>query len=381
MEKILAISAVAMVAIFIAVFANYKSSHVSMNTIKSGSEIGVLGMFRCGSDGVCMDSAAESLLQAKSAKELLAQLDELGKKNGEVLLQCHPITHSIGRMLYKKLSGEKKNIGDAFQQCDHTCHSGCFHGAMERVFFSDDSIGAPHVTSDALREKVPTVCENFDYGVHGNIRFQCLHGLGHAVLFFADYNLTESLKICDLLSSQWDQTSCYGGTFMENVHAINKSKRYLTDSPHFPCNAVEENYKGACYIMQTTRMLELGLSYEGVAKECESAGDYRNMCMQSLGRDASNDARTNKSTAVCTSLSTEADRQYCITGLVYALSDNSWDGRYAFPYCDSLLYSYIEFCYKTTVSYLLNSLYISKATIINSCKAHSSYADCTRLVN
>lgn len=380
MEKILAIAAVAMAAIFIAVFANYKISHVSMNTIKSGSEIGVLGMFRCGNDGVCMDSAAESLLQTKSAKELLAELDELGKKNGEVLLQCHPITHSIGRMLYKKLSEEKKNIGDVFQQCGHTCHSGCFHGAMERVFFSD-VIGTPHVTPVALREKVPTVCENFDYGVHGNIRFQCLHGLGHAILFFTDYNLTESLKICDLLSSQWDQGSCYGGTFMENVHAMNKSKRYLTDSPHFPCNAVEEDYKDDCYIMQTTRMLELGLSYEGAAKECESAGDYRNACMQSLGRDASNDARTNKPASICTNLSTETDKQYCITGLVYALSDNSWDGRYAFPYCDSLPYSYIEFCYKTTISYLLSSLYISGTNIINSCKAHSSYADCIKLVN
>jgi len=72
---------------------------------------------------------------------------------------------------------------------------------VEGVFFSD-AIGIPHVTSDALREKVPTVCENFDYGAHGDTRFQCLHGLGHATLLFTDYNLTESLKICDLLPSQ-----------------------------------------------------------------------------------------------------------------------------------------------------------------------------------
>ena len=80
MGKILAISAVVMAAIFIAVFAKYKASHVSMNTIKSKSEVGVLSMFRCENDGVCMDSAAESLLRTKNAKELLAELDGLRKE-------------------------------------------------------------------------------------------------------------------------------------------------------------------------------------------------------------------------------------------------------------------------------------------------------------
>ncbi len=348
------------------------------NALSSSKSI--YDIYLCGNDASCMDDIAEELLKVKNAEELLAELDELGKRNSDVLYQCHPVTHAIGRMLYKKLLQEGGHLGDTFQECDHTCHSGCFHGAMERVFFTEDALGTPHVTQKILMEKVPQVCEIFGYGTEGNIKFQCLHGLGHAVLFFMDYNLTESLDICDTLPTTWDQTSCYGGMFMENIFASNKSARYLNDDPHFPCNAIEEKYRKECYIMQTSRMFELGLAPEETGKECENAGDYRHHCMQSIGRDLSGNARTDpKSVTICTNLTATTYNQYCITGVIYALADNSWDGRYAFPYCDSLPSDYTEYCYKTVINYLRSSIFISKSAITSSCEAHSSYINCKNL--
>ena len=342
----------------------------------------VSDIFRCDNDANCMDNAAGSLLQTRTTRELLAELDELGKQDRQVLLQCHPAVHAIGRMSYK-ISG---NVGDAFQLCDHTCHSGCFHGTMERVFLPDqphaEGTTVVHIPPEVVREKVPTVCEPFGFGLEGNIRFQCMHGLGHAVMFFLNYDLVAALNTCDLLPSRWDETSCYGGVFMENVVAVDKSKRFLSSDPHFPCNAIEDKYINDCYNFQTSRMLELGLSYQEIGNECAQAGIYRNICTRSLGRDVSNDARRDPASAnTCTNLIVESDRQQCITGLVYALADNSLDGRYAFPYCDNLGDDYTSNCYRTTLSYLITSLYIPETKVIESCETHSSNPDCGEIVS
>jgi hypothetical protein len=342
---------------------------------------GMPDVYLCGANQTCMDNISEMMLKTRSAKELLAELDGLGRNDSSVLIQCHPITHSIGRTLYKKLLEENKHLADVFKECDHTCHSGCFHGAMERVFFAGGIDGEDHVIPQILREKVHIVYEKFASGLHGNLKFQCLHGLGHAIVFFNNYDLIDSLRICDLLSTDWDASSCYGGAFMENVIASNKSKRYISDDPHFPCNGLEEKYKDACYLMQTSRMLELGLSYRETGEECERTS-YRNTCMTSLGRDASNDARKDpKSATICMELGIETDKNSCINGMVYALSDNTLDGRYAFPYCDSLPDDFADYCYTATISYLAKSLYINKTIIMESCKTHSTYPDCIEMVN
>ena len=344
-----------MILIFIIIAAAAITGFYSNFKEMPTEAIGIYDIFNCSGDSDCMDQKAEQLLQIKNQRQLLAELDELGKTDNAILIQCHPITHAIGRMTYKLAS----NVGEAFQKCDHTCHSGCFHGVMERVFLGDNT--DEHITPQMIREKTPDVCESFAQGLYGNIRFQCLHGLGHAVVFFSDYNLTESLKLCDLLATEWDQRSCYGGAFMENVVAVNKSKRYVSDDPHFPCNAIDDKYRQDCYLMQTSRMLEMGLSYEQMAKECEKAADYRNVCMQSIGRDASNDARKDpRSVSICTSLS-DSDNRFCIAGLVYAVADNSWDGRYAFPYCDNINESYTQYCYETTIRHLKHSLFINQS--------------------
>ncbi len=370
------------IAIIIAVISIAGILLIPEKTPKTGnfvSGLSVRDIYEC-DDAKCMDGVTENLLKEKSAKELLLELEEIGKEDSDVLYYCHPITHSIGRMLYKKLSEENKHLGDVFQECDHTCHSGCFHGAMERVFQLDTT--DTHLIKSTLEEKVPKVCKVFEYGEYGNIKFQCLHGIGHAVMFFLDYNLTESLKLCDLLPSSWDQSSCYGGAFMENIFASNKTKRWLTNDPHFPCNAIDDKYRQDCYIMQTSRMFELGLLPEQIGKECEKAGDYRYQCIQSLGRDVSNDARLNPNNApVCTKLSTSRDKEFCIAGLVYSLTDNSWDGKYAFPYCDTLPDDLKEYCYKTAISYLINSIYITKQVVTSSCENYSSYPECKSIVS
>lgn len=315
----------------------------------------------------CLAPFVSRYLDTFSAKEVLAELNAIQGVDPAVRNSCHPVVHVIGREVYKR----EGNIPDSFARCDQTCHSGCYHGAMER-FLRGEAVYADkegdHVTGKEVMEKVKTACPSSE---PLNLRFQCLHGLGHAVLFFWDYNLVESLKVCELVGDAWGIESCHGGAFMENITASEKDKRYLSSTDyHFPCSALDSKYKNTCYAMQTSRMLEMGLNKEGIAEECKKAGEWRAMCMQSLGRDISNDARTispSVASSVCTTL-LGADREACIRGVTYALSDNTWDGTYAFPFCESFSQSSDQqYCYQVTRSYLRDTLVQPESVVERGC--------------
>lgn len=159
---------------------------------------------------------------------------------------------------------------------------------------------------------------------------------------------------------------------MENVHAQNPSKRFLSPSDyHFPCSVLNEKYKSNCYIMQTTRFAEMGLSRQAIINECANADRYRLECLQSLGRDASNDVRAGNikdAAALCEGITDDDGQHSCIRGTAYALADNTWDGRYVFPFCRALTSdSDRRFCYELSVNYLKTMLLVSREKLEQNC--------------
>ena len=100
------------------------------------------------------------------------------------------------------------------------------------------------------------------------------------------------MEICDSLAEEWSRNSCYGGVFMENVFNATPETRDLSPTDyHYPCDKLTTKYRGECYVMQTSRMTEMGLGTEAIFKECEKAGEFGEQCMLSIGRDLSNDVR------------------------------------------------------------------------------------------
>src|SRR6185369_3372773 len=85
-------------------------------------------------------------------------------------------------------------------------------------------------------------------------RFQCLHGLGHAIEYATGYELKPSLTLCDALPTDWDKSSCWGGVFMENIVGAGDAQRDLSPTDyHYPCDTVGDQYKDQCYLIQTSR--------------------------------------------------------------------------------------------------------------------------------
>ncbi|HWP58837.1 MAG TPA: hypothetical protein VNL14_13175 [Candidatus Acidoferrales bacterium] len=317
----------------------------------------------------CLDSVFAEWLSRSTAEEALALIRTRQANDHEFRLVCHPVVHALGRALFQRAG----TIHDAFKACDPTCHSGCYHGVVERFLWGETSAdGAPvHVSRPLLERKAAGACAD---DAPLRLRFQCLHGLGHAILYFAGYDLAAALAICDRLSDPWSQRSCYGGVFMENVAGASAEKRAVSATDyHYPCNQVADRHRAECYLMQTSRMIEMGLPLEALFGECAKAGAFYAECAQSIGRDLSNEARVHgpeKAAEKC-ALAPGVGRQACIRGVLYALVDNTWDGSYALPFCAALQESdALAHCFDLATRYLQELFDHAPEEIARQCKRY-----------
>lgn len=200
--------------------------------------------------------------------------------DGPARTHCHALLHRIGAAA----ADEFGSISRAYAHGDTFCRSGFHHGVLEGVFVREGST--------ALLDGLDSICADVD----GRDRyaydyFSCVHGIGHGLMAHYSHDLFQSLTGCDNLTAEWERSSCYGGVFMENItaDAAGTPSSFLSDDPHYPCNAVDERYRAQCYMMQTSHMLTLFAGdFSKVFSECSRAEDaHRATCFQSLGRDAS----------------------------------------------------------------------------------------------
>lgn len=313
----------------------------------------------------CLDQLFRQTLKDHSTGEALALIDRLEAEDPELRRDCHPVVHAIGRETYRI----KGNIHDSFLACDQTCHSGCYHGSVERFLRGEEIYSQidKHPSTAELKQKTAIAC---DPKTAYRFRFQCLHGLGHALLFFSRYQLIQSLEVCDILPENWSRNSCYGGVFMENVFNATPETRDLSPTDyHYPCNRLDSKYRSECYVMQTSRMSEMGLTIPEIFRECEKAGEFRESCMLSAGRDLSNDVRFGETgTAQKCELAGGVGRSACMRGAVYALIDNTWDGRYALPFCATFgQESDRNACFEASARYLKATFEKSSAEVSAEC--------------
>lgn len=291
------------------------------------------------------DALLYSYVKKFGPKETVRHLNELAATYGS----CHDAAHKAGRFSYE-LFGE-----ESFKECGSECHSGCYHGATE-AYFKD------HGTAN-LSQNLNVICNS---ELNTFFSHQCIHGIGHGLMAWTNYDLPEALKSCDLLSNRKD--SCWTGVFMENIvgglvrGSVDAEKsqtghftKYLSDDPHYPCTTVDGKYKGSCYFLQTSRMIQLfGANFSKIAASCAEAPKlYQQSCFGSMGRDAGGTHRKDPKGAIaaCAHIVQPDGRLWCLNG---AAQDSFWDPTGqddALAFCGLLSNtSEKESCYETIFS-------------------------------
>jgi hypothetical protein len=320
------------------------------------------------------NDALFSYVKKFGLRQTITHLYELTPLYGD----CHQSAHKAGRFAYEIFSTE------SFRSWGPECHWGGPHGTIEAYF-------REHGTSNIAGD-VKLICgpELNPFLMH-----QCLHGIGHGLMAWSNYEIPIALSSCDLLNE--GMRSCWSGVFMENivgslVHAGNsehysgRPTKYLSDDPHYPCTIVDEKYKWECYFLQTDRMLQLfGGDFSKVVDACfEAPRRYQPACFESMGRDVSGRYRDNPAGAIeaCAKAPQGQPRTRCIKG---AVQDTFWDPAgqdMALNFCKAVRNkTEKDQCYTTVFSRALELL-TSKESLKKFCgKAESYYrATCLNLV-
>lgn len=263
-------------------------------------------------DFSCYEAYYRDFVARSGIKAAFADLRARYGENAYVRSQCHPLTHVIGQSAAEKFP----DVSEAFKNGDVFCWSGYYHGVMEGVIGKigrDNIVGAMDGICAPLRAEDPY---RFDH-------YNCVHGLGHGVMGITDSELFEALDYCGTLSDPWEEISCTGGVFMENIIIDGKNHftKYLRlTEPLYPCNAVADRYKLSCYLMQTSYMLKVSdYDFGKVFALCRAAdAGYEDTCYQSLGRDASGQSISNvkKTKDTCMLGRDFRERSNCAIGAV-----------------------------------------------------------------
>lgn len=265
-----------------------------------------------GLDGIGFDDVR--LRQFVTTYGPAAAVEALGRIIGGES-ECHQRAHVAGRMAFEVFGPA------AFVLGSHGCQSGSLHGTIEALFAQR---GTANLAGD-----VATLCsgEVNEFDLHN-----CLHGVGHGIMAWTNYELHEALRLCDAVPVDLKPEACYSGVFMENVvgglsGAMGHYSDYLlADDPIYPCDVVAERYRPDCYFYQTSHMMRvLNYDVEAVARLCADAPQPSRLhCFGSLGRDVAAVVSDDPASAIayCRYATTDDQETECLAG---AVQNGFWD--------------------------------------------------------
>ena len=247
-----------------------------------------------------------------------AYVDEIGV-NGilDVLEEsyCHSQAHPLGKIIYARLG----DLGEAFHLAGTRCTSAVFHGVLM------EALGAAerHVSRSRLEGEIDSICTREEVAATQKLG-NCVHGIGHAVMSVAGYDIEKALESCRGLSLKPLQYYCATGAFME--HALVHGEDDIKRSMHYPCDTYAD-FPAACYrykmFYTVEKMLDGGSAIGDVAQECiglarmSRLGCFHGMGYAFLERISQSPEEI---TVVC-GFGDSDDQHVCIEGAVEKLAD------------------------------------------------------------
>ena len=210
-------------------------------------------------------------LTERSFPELKLYFSDLAKKEGGVhafkaLKQAtlppntdlHLLGHVIGEILYLQ-----KGAG-GMQYCTQDFRNACSHTIVVGLFLDK---------GDTALDDIKKACEKAPGGPGAYT--MCYHGLGHGILAYTNYNMSQTIQICKKTGSQkhnfQEYPECVGGAIMEQITGGDHDPQTWSKQrevnlrnydPLYPCNSNEiipdEEAKKLCYIYLTPHLFNLG---------------------------------------------------------------------------------------------------------------------------
>ncbi len=276
-----------------------------------------------------------TLTRTAGVDAAFAELKRAYEREGLVRAACHPIVHEIGHAAVERHGDDLPQL---YARGDPFCSAGYFHGVTERIVAS---MGA-----DRFVARADSLCADLGGPARHSIYHRnCAHGIGHGFMLALDGELPAALETCDGLADRWEQRSCYGGVFMQNVMTLSDSKYLRPRDPLYPCPELADRHRAMCYQKQTGYALYVRDGDAGdVFSLCARvAGGFRAPCHEGLGTSVAvhylkqvfdDGDRRRLTAAACALGERRAARASCVGGAVRALINYDHDVVQATRLCE-----------------------------------------------
>ncbi len=303
-----------------------------------------------GKKNTCYKSLAETLVEKYKLKEVFTVL-ESHENDPKIFEACHEVLHFMGQAEYARTN----NLSSSMGQGNPVCFAGYFHGVLE-AYMSSQKINIGEETSVVwLKENIPLLCSG---KVSQKILNECLHGLGHALMYATDSNLPASLELCDVLSTGAQREWCYSGAFMENSTSSTNPdhpNQYLDKkNPMYPCNILEKKYLNMCYTLQSFYFAKISdYDWKKTMALCNQVpADYRYGCYHAIGQSQVGGVQEYSAMEkVCAFAQNPEYYRSCLSGVVGALVERYGDGvKKASGFCGILQDKGQSYCFQSIIN-------------------------------
>jgi hypothetical protein len=204
---------------------------------------------------------------------------------------------------------------------------------------------------EALAEELIAICRNDIVGAP-QLSLDCIHGIGHGLLYLSDADVHIALSRCDIYSGNDERTACYSGVYMENivgVASLNHPSRYIRDDdPLYPCTMLAPAYLPTCYEYQSMHLAVItDWDWKKVSELCLTAPTaYRDECMSFTGAAMVAIDKGTPLNHMCSVIIELSYRNRCIVGVLGVLSGRYFGKpSYLMDYCSIQREEDMPICY------------------------------------
>lgn len=226
---------------------------------------------------------------------------------------CHSEAHDLGKIIFARTG----DIGKSLRVCQDGCFSGCMHGILMEALKQVGQPNPHHLDLVTLRPAIKDLCQKNPAMTSSYSPGDCAHGVGHALMFLAAYEIPQAVKACAEFGTSAMNYYCTTGAYMEYV-TERDGEDAATKSFLYPCDTYE--YPAACARYKMVHVIRrhylAGKSPEVLRDQCKTlSGNIRLGCFHGLGNAHGPLIATGKISLqrVCLGLS-EVEEFVCIEG-------------------------------------------------------------------
>ncbi len=223
---------------------------------------------------------------------------------------CHAEAHSLGRLLYKETGGD---LSYALSLSEDTCASGLFHGVLMEAFGDIKQRHGIRLDASEIRDFVINFCEDPKGRPSDVVKGDCIHAIGHAVAYLADYDIPSSLSLCNAYLDAGSRYYCATGLYMQTFESPSEAPA-RTEAP-MVCGRYD--YPAACY--RYALRIPFKTDPESILAYCNAlpSGTERNGCFHGAGKILGNTINDTPSllSTFCASANV-TDSRMCVEGAV-----------------------------------------------------------------